>query len=131
MRVRGVLWWGVLSVCAVLTLGSCAGDEAEPAERDVIVPAEPTTSSSTSAQSSTSLTPVPKALNGAAVEKSVRAVLTGSYGINDVEKVSCPLRPTVRKGATFDCMAIIEGENKRVPIEIVDDDGLYEVGLPL
>ncbi|WP_298177600.1 DUF4333 domain-containing protein [Saccharomonospora sp.] len=131
MRVRGV-WRGFISICAVLALGACAGGDGdtEPAEQGTI-PVNPTSIRTTSTELSESPTPVTKALNGASVEKSVRVVLTGSYGISDVDKVSCPLRPTVRKGATFDCTAVIEGENKRVPIEIVDDDGLYEVGLPV
>lgn len=147
MRVRGVLWmWGMASACVVL-IGGCAGDTGnagdgvDPAESGTSVHSvEPgsgataapgTGGSASSATDTTSLSPVPKALDGAAVEKSVRSVLTGSYGIAEVERVSCPAQPLVREGAVFDCTAFIAGEQRRVPIKIVNGDGVYEVGLPV
>ncbi len=137
MRVRGVvgLWWVAVSACATLTLTACGGDSGAPGEQDT--PAVVTTESSeslsipTSTSPPVSLTPVPKALDGDAVEEAVRAVLAGSYGIADVERVRCPQRPAVREGATFDCAAVIAGESKRIPIEIINDEGRYEVGLPV
>nr|WP_232283678.1 DUF4333 domain-containing protein [Saccharomonospora cyanea] len=135
--MRGVvgLWWVTVSVCAALALTACGGDGGARGGEDA--PAAVTTESSeplsisTSPSSSLSLTPVPKALDGDAVEEAVRAVLAGSYGIADVERVRCPRRPAVREGATFDCTAVIAGESQRIPIEILDDEGRYEVGLPV
>ncbi|OQO95155.1 hypothetical protein B1813_01795 [Saccharomonospora piscinae] len=139
MRFRGMRWgWAVVVSGAAVTLGACAGDgdgddaddaggRATETSRSVVT-SEPVTSPSAD---HTSLTPVPKALDQAAVEKSVRSVLRGSYGIADVESVSCPAAEPVRVGNTFDCTARIGGEPARVPIEILDEDGRYEVGLPV
>ncbi len=137
MRVRGVvgLWWVTVSLCATLVLTACGGDGGARGEQDasaaVTSESSEPLSISTAPSSSVSLTPVPKALDGDAVEEAVRAVLAGSYGIADVESVRCPRRPAVREGATFDCTAVIAGESKRIPIEILDDEGRYEVGLPV
>lgn len=137
MRVRGVggLRWVVVAAGVTLTVTACGGDTEEPGDREVsptvvTESSEPSTSSPTTT-SSLSLTPVPKALDGDAVEEAVRSVLTGSYGIADVESVRCPQQPAVIEGATFDCIAIIADESKRIPIKIVDEEGRYEVGLPV
>lgn len=149
MRVRGAVraWCVAVSVCAPLLLTACGGDGAGPGESPSVSSEDTPTSSlpvwtapetsatsggsETTGTSETTPTPVPKALDGNAVEKAVRSVLTGSYGIKDVERVRCPQRPTVAEGLTFDCTAVIGGDSKRVPIEILDDEGRYEVGLPV
>ncbi|WP_197318958.1 DUF4333 domain-containing protein [Saccharomonospora sp. NB11] len=137
MRVRGAgrTWSVAVSVCAALVLTAC-GDDADPGESVTSenVPSSSATTSDaveSSPESPTPPAPVPKALDGNAVQRSVASVLTGSYGIKDVESVRCPRRPEVRPGLTFDCTAVIGGDSKRVPIEILDEEGRYEVGLPL
>lgn len=132
--------WRIAALAGVTAIVTACG-AAEPDE-DASAPttAEETADSGNSAPPSSvsvsagvpaSLTPLPKALDGDVVEKAVRTVLTDSFGVSDVEGVRCPRRPAVREGATFDCTAVIDGESKRIPIEILDDDGRYEVGLPV
>lgn len=69
-------------------------------------------------------------LDNKAVQTGVQKVLKDSYGIEDVQDVSCPSGKKVEVDATFDCTLKVGGESKKVTIKITKDDGTYEVGRP-
>ncbi|GAB2537250.1 DUF4333 domain-containing protein [Nocardia heshunensis] len=69
-------------------------------------------------------------LDNSAVQSGVQKVLKDSYGIDDVQNVSCPSGQKVQVDKTFDCTLKVGGENKKVTIKITKDDGTYEVGRP-
>ncbi|WP_227982440.1 DUF4333 domain-containing protein [Nocardia spumae] len=69
-------------------------------------------------------------LDNKAVQDGVQKVLKDSYGIDDVESVSCPSGQKVSVGGTFDCTLEVGGEQKKVTVKITKDDGTYEVGRP-
>ncbi|MCM6775466.1 DUF4333 domain-containing protein [Nocardia sp. CDC159] len=69
-------------------------------------------------------------LDNKAVQDGVQKVLKDSYGIDDVQDVSCPSGQKVEVGKTFDCSLKVGGEAKKVTVKITKDDGTYEVGRP-
>ncbi|GAA5052808.1 hypothetical protein GCM10023318_25930 [Nocardia callitridis] len=69
-------------------------------------------------------------LDQAAVQDGVQKVLSESYGIQDVNNVSCPADKEVAVDASFECTLDVSGEAKKVTIKITKDDGTYEVGRP-
>ncbi|MFI1917792.1 DUF4333 domain-containing protein [Nocardia sp. NPDC020380] len=69
-------------------------------------------------------------LDNSAVQNGVTKVLKDSYGIDDVQNVSCPSGQKVEVDHTFDCTLKVGGEAKKVTIKITKDDGTYEVGRP-
>ncbi len=69
-------------------------------------------------------------LDNNAVAQGVQKVLKDSYGIDDVQSVSCPAGQKVTVGHTFDCSLKVGGEQKTVTIKVTKDDGTYEVGRP-
>ncbi|MTE14380.1 DUF4333 domain-containing protein [Nocardia aurantiaca] len=69
-------------------------------------------------------------LDNKAVQSGVQKVLKDSYGIDDVQDVSCPSGQKVEVDKTFDCTLKVGGESKKVTIKITKDDGTYEVGRP-
>ncbi|BAW06955.1 membrane protein [Nocardia seriolae] len=69
-------------------------------------------------------------LDNKAVQTGVQKVLKDSYGIDDVQDVSCPSGEKVQVDKTFDCTLKVGGESKKVTIKITKDDGTYEVGRP-
>ncbi|MVU82567.1 DUF4333 domain-containing protein [Nocardia sp. ET3-3] len=69
-------------------------------------------------------------LDNSAVQSGVTKVLKDSYGIDDVQNVSCPSGQKVEVDKTFDCTLKVGGENKKVTIKITKSDGTYEVGRP-
>ena len=73
---------------------------------------------------------ISKVLNAAAVEDGVQKILTDTYKITDVTKVSCPSNQKVKNGGTFTCKATIGGKDTDVKITITDDNGTYQVGRP-
>jgi hypothetical protein len=70
-----------------------------------------------------------RVLDAAAVQDGVRQVLTQDYGM-EVESVTCPEGTEVATDATFECTAVVDGEQVAVPIKITSTDGNYEVGRP-
>jgi Domain of unknown function (DUF4333) len=68
-------------------------------------------------------------LDATAVQDGVRQVLTQDYGL-EVESVTCPEGTTVTPEVTFECTAVVDGEQVGVPIRITSTDGNYEVGRP-
>ncbi|MEV6067187.1 DUF4333 domain-containing protein [Nocardia sp. NPDC052001] len=69
-------------------------------------------------------------LDNKAVATGVQKVLKDSYGIEDVQDVSCPSGQKVEVDKTFDCSLKVGGEAKKVTIKVTKDDGTYEVGRP-
>ncbi|WP_405495867.1 DUF4333 domain-containing protein [Nocardia sp. NBC_00511] len=69
-------------------------------------------------------------LDNSAVQSGVQKVLKDSYGIDDVQNVSCPSGQKVQVDKTFDCTLKVGGDAKKVTIKITKDDGTYEVGRP-
>jgi len=65
------------------------------------------------------------------VQQGVQQVLTKSYGIAGVESVLCDAGVEVAAGTSFNCAAVIKGENMTVRIQITSADGDYEVGRPV
>ncbi|BCK55455.1 DUF4333 domain-containing protein [Nocardia wallacei] len=69
-------------------------------------------------------------LDNKAVQDGVQKVLKDSYGIDDVQNVTCPSGQKVEVGKSFDCTLKVGGEQKKVTVKITKDDGTYEVGRP-
>ncbi|WP_146240018.1 DUF4333 domain-containing protein [Prauserella flavalba] len=136
MRVRAVLL--VMMAGAALLLGACdsGGEEpATPAESsETSATSEAASSSeaatSTAVSTTTSLAPVTKVFDAEAMQASVQQILTQSYRVEGVERVTCPPDQPVEVGLTFDCTAVIAGEPKRVQITVKSEDDEYEVGYP-
>lgn len=131
MRLPAVLL--LLSSSAVVVLGGCgSGDDGRippPSAGSLPVVTEPATTTAT-AVTDTGLAPVPKMFNPDTMREDVRRVLTDGYAIDGVDSVTCPAGQPVEDGTTFDCTALIDGENRQVPITVQGDDGKYEVGYP-
>ncbi len=70
-----------------------------------------------------------RVLDTAAVQDGVRQVLSQDYGL-EVQSVTCPDGTEVATDVTFQCTAVIDGEEVAVPIRITSEDGNYEVGRP-
>ncbi|GAA1986062.1 DUF4333 domain-containing protein [Amycolatopsis minnesotensis] len=92
-------------------------------------PATPS-SSTASAAPSTSLTPVPRVFDQAAMQDAVKNVLTQAYRVADVQSVSCPASQEVRPGSKFDCTVKTGDKERKVGITVKDADGHYEVSQP-
>jgi hypothetical protein len=69
-------------------------------------------------------------LDNKAVQDGVTKVLKDSYGIDDVQAVSCPSGQKVSVGSSFTCSLKVSGEQKSVTVKITKKDGTYEVGRP-
>ncbi|MFI6430885.1 DUF4333 domain-containing protein, partial [Rhodococcus oryzae] len=69
-------------------------------------------------------------LDRAAAERGVEQVLTGSYGIKDVDNVTCPADQKVEKDESFTCELTVDGEPQQVTVTFTDDSGTYEVSRP-
>jgi Domain of unknown function (DUF4333) len=70
-----------------------------------------------------------RVLDAAAVQDGVRTILTQDYGL-EVESVTCPEGTEVQTDVTFECTAVVDGQQVAVPIKITSTDGNYEVGRP-
>ncbi|WP_019813235.1 DUF4333 domain-containing protein [Saccharomonospora saliphila] len=136
-----------LSACGALLLGACGGEGDEPGVTvpslgDTSTPGTTSTPDDTGPPSTgpsgpghadddtTGPSPVSKVFDADTMRESVRSVLTGSYELDGVERVDCPSGRPVEAGTTFDCTAVVDGQTRRVPITVSDDDGRYEVGYP-
>ncbi|HVW43278.1 MAG TPA: DUF4333 domain-containing protein [Amycolatopsis sp.] len=107
---------------AAALLSGCGGSGDEP----------PATSSpgviSDSAVSS--LSPVPRIFDEAALEAGVRRVLVQSYGLTDVGTVHCPTGQSVQTGVSFDCEVQTGRVTRHVTLTVRGPDGTYEVSQP-
>jgi uncharacterized protein DUF4333 len=72
---------------------------------------------------------VTRVFDSAAVQQGVQKVLTDNYGLA-VSSVTCGQNIKVDNGATFQCDATIDGEQKKVPITVTSAGGDYQVGRP-
>lgn len=72
---------------------------------------------------------VTKVFDSAAVQQGVQKVLTDNYGLA-VSAVTCGKDIKVANGATFQCDATIDGEQKKVPVTVTSATGDYQVGRP-
>ncbi|PRW63457.1 DUF4333 domain-containing protein [Actinopolyspora mortivallis] len=71
-----------------------------------------------------------RVLDNQAVEEGVQRILTEEYSFR-VRSVSCPSGQPVEPRSRFDCTATMKvGEQRRVPVVIVDDTGRYRVRSP-
>ena len=70
-----------------------------------------------------------RVLDASAVQSGVQQVLSQDYDL-EVQSVTCPDGQQVVPDATFECTAIVDGDQVSVPIKITSADGNYEVGRP-
>lgn len=68
-------------------------------------------------------------------EAAVTQILTNptyGYGVENVSNVVCNngKDPVAKKGATFTCVALVNGTKRTVAVLITDDNGTYEVDRP-
>lgn len=68
-------------------------------------------------------------LDRAAVERGVTDVVARDWK-RQVTGVSCPDDERVRPGTTFFCSGTVDGRPARIPVDVVDESGTYEVGQP-
>ncbi|NMO92853.1 DUF4333 domain-containing protein [Actinomycetospora sp. TBRC 11914] len=68
-------------------------------------------------------------LDHAAVERGVTDVVTRDWH-RQITGVSCPDGERVRPGTSFTCAATVDGKPQQVPVDVVDENGTYEVGQP-
>ncbi|MEJ2871567.1 DUF4333 domain-containing protein [Actinomycetospora sp. OC33-EN08] len=68
-------------------------------------------------------------LDRAAVERGVTDVVTRDWK-RQATGVACPDDVRVRPGATFECTGTVDGRPVRIPVDVVDENGTYEVGQP-
>ncbi|WP_159067506.1 DUF4333 domain-containing protein [Gordonia iterans] len=78
---------------------------------------------------------VTKTLSQTSVEQGVERLLTApvdqdGYGLDDVSEVSCPSGMKAQAGVQFTCAVKIAGENRRVTVTVLNDDGDYDVSQP-
>lgn len=120
-------WWragtsaGIGCLAAVLVAGCDGAGDDQPA---------PVSPSIVSASSGSSLSPVPRIFDEAALEDGVRRVLVQSYALTDVGTVRCPSGQAVLTGISFDCEVEMGGVAKSVTLTVRGPDGTYEVSPP-
>ena len=68
-------------------------------------------------------------LDRAAVERGVTDVVTRDWH-RQITGVVCPDDERVRPGSAFVCTATVDGRPQQVPVDVVDENGTYEVGQP-
>lgn len=68
-------------------------------------------------------------LDRAAVERGVSDVVTRDWR-RTVTGVTCPEGVRARAGESFVCSATVDGRPRRVPVDVLDERGTYQVGQP-
>lgn len=68
-------------------------------------------------------------LDPVAVERGVSDVVTQDWR-RTVTGVDCPSEVRVRAGVSFRCSATVDGRPRQVPVDVLDDEGTYQVGQP-
>jgi uncharacterized protein DUF4333 len=68
-------------------------------------------------------------LDRAAVERGVGDVVSRDWH-RQVTGVTCPDGERVRPGVAFVCTASVDGRPQQIPVDVVDENGGYEVGQP-
>lgn len=74
-------------------------------------------------------------LDVAQAEAGVTRVLTDpvdGYGAQGVSAVRCNdgKNPSAEKGSSFTCTGSVNGDQRRIDVVVVDDDGTFEVDWP-
>lgn len=69
------------------------------------------------------------------VQTEVQQILVDrvtGYSSDDIKDVKCNngQDPTVEKGGSFACDVSVRGKQRKLTVTFLNDDGLYEVGLP-
>lgn len=72
----------------------------------------------------------PKNLDQNSAQDGVRKVLTADYQAGTVTDVKCPAKQKVAKGKSFTCSAKVGGQQQKIKVTFLDDDGKYEVARP-
>lgn len=67
----------------------------------------------------------------AALAEGVAEVLTTNFDLTDVADISCPVGVTVTAGTEFECTFTSGGEDRSVPVTVLNDEGQYRVGGPV
>jgi hypothetical protein len=121
---------GCLGVALLAGCGSDAGSPVVPATTQTVTFTPSSTGSRPSepAGSATSTGPRAKIFDQAAVQDSVKRILTTDYKVEGVTTVTCPAKQEVKEGGTFDCAVALADVVKKVTITVTSDEGDYEVG---
>lgn len=69
-----------------------------------------------------------KVLDETAVQDGVVRVL-GEMGVTAANP-QCPADQPVEAGHTFECTVTVDGQERKVPVTVLDEDANYQVGLP-
>lgn len=72
----------------------------------------------------------PRHLDQTSAQNGVRKVLTDDYQAGTVTDVRCPAKQEVAKGKSFTCSAKVGGQQQKIKVTFLDDDGKYEVARP-
>jgi len=72
----------------------------------------------------------PKNLDQQAAQQGVQKILTEDYQASEVSDVKCPSGQRVKKGESFTCSVKVGGQDQKVTVTFIDDDGKYEVSRP-
>ncbi|MBW0106812.1 DUF4333 domain-containing protein [Pseudonocardia sp. KRD-291] len=70
---------------------------------------------------------ITRTLDKTALQNGVNQILSQDYRLQ-VGAVDCPDDVEVTTGTTFECQAIVDGEQLAVPGRVITDDGGYQVG---
>jgi hypothetical protein len=137
INVAGVFGVGMRTVAAglgclgIALLSGCGSDAGSP-----VVPATTQTVTYTPssavrpgdpAPSATSTGPRAKIFDQAAVQDSVKRILTTDYKVEGVKTVTCPAKQEVKEATTFNCAVALADMVKKVTITVTSDEGDYEV----
>ena len=68
-------------------------------------------------------------LDRAAVERGVSDVVTRDWR-RGITGVTCPEGVRARAGESFVCSATVDGRPRRIPVDVLDEQGTYQVGQP-
>ena len=73
-----------------------------------------------------------------AAQQGVQKILTdptNGYGVKSADNIKCNVEqggqnPTVKKDGHFTCDVSVDGQQKKVTVTFLDNNGTYEVGRP-
>jgi hypothetical protein len=132
LGVRAVLLV-VGPVCLALLAGCGSSGGSTPPEIRTVTVTTPDIGSAADAPSespTTSTTPQEKVFDQAAVQDTVKRILTEDYKVDGVKDVTCPAKQEVKDASTFDCAVSVGDAVKKVTITVTGTDGAYRVGSP-
>jgi hypothetical protein len=129
LRVRTVLVVG--PACLVLLAACGSGTTTAPSTQTVTVTPEiGGAASDAPGETAPSATPQGKVFDTAAVQDSVKKIVTDDYRVAGVKDVTCPAKQEVKEGNTFDCAVSVGDAVKKVTVTVTDADGGYKVSAP-